>query len=199
MADPITLRAASGLPADPPAPGASTLIMIDCQNSYTRGPLELDGVQAALDQAEELLDRARSAGIPVIHIQHDAGPGSPYDVRGESGAIVDRVAPRDGEPTIVKTYPNSFTGTELDSLLKQGPERPLLLAGFMTHMCVNSTARGAFSLGHAPTVVAGATATRDLPGTDGRVVEAAALQAASLASIADLFGVVVPDVRSVPD
>jgi nicotinamidase-related amidase len=199
VADPITLRAASGLPADPPALGASTLIMIDCQNTYTRGPLELDGVQAALDQAEALLDRARSAGIPVIHIQHDAGPGSPYDVRGESGAIVDRVAPRDGEPTIVKTYPNSFTGTELDSLLKQGPERPLLLAGFMTHMCVNSTARGAFSLGHAPTVVAGATATRDLPGTDGRVVEAAALQAASLASIADLFGVVVPDVRSVPD
>jgi len=199
VADPITLRAASGLPADPPALGASTLIMIDCQNTYTRGPLELDGVQAALDQAEALLDRARSAGIPVIHIQHDAGPGSPYDVRGESGAIVDRVAPRDGEPTIVKTYPNSFTGTELDSLLKQGPERPLLLAGFMTHMCVNSTARGAFSLGHAPTVVAGATATRDLPGTDGRVVEAAALQAASLASIADLFGIVVPDVRSVPD
>ena len=48
-------------------------------------------------------------------------------------------------------------------------------------------------------MVAGATATRDLPGTDGRVVEAAALQAASLASIADLFGVVVADVQSVPD
>jgi hypothetical protein len=101
VADPITLRAASGLPADPPALGASTLIMIDCQNTYTRGPLELDGVQAALDQAEELLDRARSAGIPVIHIQHDAGPGSVFDVRGESGAIVDRVAPRADEPTIV--------------------------------------------------------------------------------------------------
>ncbi len=199
MADLFTLRAASGLPADPAALGASTLIMIDCQNTYTRGPLELDGVQAALDQAEELLDRARSAGIPIIHIQHDAGPGSPYDVREEIGAIVDRVAPRAGEPTIVKNYPNSFTGTELDTVLKQGPERPLLLAGFMTHMCVNSTARGAFSLGYAPTVVAGATATRDLPGVDGRVVEAAALQAASLASIADLFGVVVADVRSVPD
>jgi nicotinamidase-related amidase len=199
VADLFTLRAASGLPADPAALGASTLIMIDCQNTYTRGPLELAGVQAALDQAEELLDRARSAGIPIIHIQHDAGPGSPYDVREEIGAIVDRVAPRAGEPTIVKNYPNSFTGTELDTLLKQGPERPLLLAGFMTHMCVNSTARGAFSLGYAPTVVAAATATRDLPGTDGHTVEAAALQAASLASIADLFGVVVADVRSVPD
>lgn len=199
MADLITLRAASGLPADPPALSGSTLIMIDCQNTYTRGPLELDGVQAALDQAEELLDRARSAGIPVVHIQHDAGPGSAYDIREEIGAIVDRVAPRAGEPTVVKNYPNSFTGTELDALLKRRPVRPLLLAGFMTHMCVNSTARGAFSLGYAPTVVAGATATRNLPGTDGRVVEAAALQAASLASIADLFGVVVADVRSLPE
>ena len=198
MADLITLRAASGLPADPPSLGASTLILIDCQNTYTRGPLELDGVQAALDQAEELLDRARSAGIPVVHIQHDAGPGSPYDVREEIGAIVDRVSPRTGEQTIVKNYPNSFTGTALDTVLTQHPERPLLLAGFMTHMCVNSTARGAFSLGYAPTVVAGATATRSLPGTDGRVVEAPALQAASLASIADLFGVVVPDVESIP-
>ena len=124
MADLFTLRAASGLPADPPALGASTLTMIDCQNTYTRGPLELAGVQAALDQAEELLDRARSAGIPIIHIQHDAGPGSPYDVREEIGAIVDRVAPRAGEPTIVKNFPNSFTGTELDTMLKQGPERP---------------------------------------------------------------------------
>jgi len=199
MTDLITLRAASGLPADPPSLGASTLILIDCQNTYTRGPLELDGVQAALDQAEELLDRARSAGVPVVHIQHDAGPGSAYDVREEIGAIVDRVAPREGEQTIVKHYPNSFTGTVLDAVLTQHPERPLLLAGFMTHMCVNSTARGAFSLGYAPTVVAAATATRNLPGTDGRVVEAPALQAASLASIADLFGVVVPDVQSVPD
>ena len=48
-------------------------------------------------------------------------------------------------------------------------------------------------------MIAGATATRDLPGTDGRVVEAPALQAASLASIADLFGVVVADAQSVPD
>ena len=96
MADPITLRAASGLPADAPALSASTLIMIDCQNTYTRGVMELDGVQAALDEAAALLDRARSAGIPIIHIQHDDGPGSLYDIEGESGAIVDRVAPRDG-------------------------------------------------------------------------------------------------------
>jgi len=176
----------------------STLIMIDCQNTYTRGVMELDGVQAALDEAAALLDRARSAGIPIIHIQHSDGPGSLYDIEGESGAIVDRVAPRDGEPVVVKNYPNSFVQTDLDDRLKALGAENLVLAGFMTHMCVNSTARGAFSAGFSPSVVAGATATRALPGPDG-TVSAASLQAASLAAISDMFGVVVPDNKGIPD
>ena len=196
MSELHTLRGLSGLPAAPAALADSTLIMIDLQNTYTRGVMELEGVQPALDQAAELLDRARSAGIPVIHIQHDAGPGTPYDVRDEIGAIVDRVAPREGEPVIVKNFPNSFVGTDLNDRLAPGSN--LVLAGFMTHMCVNSTARGAFNLGHSSAVVAGATATRALPGADGEPVSAAALQAASLAAVADLFAVVVPGVSDLP-
>ena len=197
MSEPTTLRALTGMPATPASLADSTLIMIDLQNTYTRGVMELEGVQPALDQAAELLDRARSAGIPVIHIQHDAGEGTPYDVRAEIGAIVDRVAPRGGEPVIVKNYPNSFTATDLNDRL--APNSNLVLAGFMTHMCVNSTARGAFSLGHSPTVVSSATATRALPGAAGEPVSAAALQAASLAAIADLFGVVVTKASEIPD
>jgi hypothetical protein len=45
--------------------------------------------------------------VPVIHIQHDAGPGTPYDIRAEIGAIADKVAPAEGEPVVVKNYPNS--------------------------------------------------------------------------------------------
>ena len=69
----------------------------------------------------------------------------------------------------------------------------------MTHMCVNSTARGAFNLGYAPTVVAAATATRTLPGFDGDPVPAGVLHSASLAAIADLFAVVIPDGSGLPD
>ncbi len=191
-----TLRALAGLPVEPVSLAESALIMIDCQNTYTRGPMELVGVQAALDQAAELLDRARSAGIPIVHIQHDDGEGSLYDVRGESGAIVERVAPREGEQIVIKNYPNAFVGTDLQERLTGGPQN-LLLAGFMTHMCVNSTARGAFNLGYAPTVVASATATRSLPGIGGDVL-AEALQVASLAGVADLFAVVAPTVADVP-
>lgn len=194
-----TLRELTSLPSHPAALADSTLILIDCQNTYTQGVMELDGVGAALDEAAALLDRARSAGIPVIHIQHNGGPGSPYDIEAEIGAIVGVVAPREGEAVVVKQYPNSFVETDLDDRLKALGARNLVLAGFMTHMCVNSTARGAFNLGYAPTVPAAATATRTLPDVSGNPVPAAVMQAASLAAIADLFAVVVPGGSAIPD
>lgn len=194
-----TLRELSSLPSQPAPLAESTLVLIDCQNTYTQGMMELEGVAAALDEAAVLLDRARSAGIPIVHIQHSDGPGSLYDIDGETGAIVASVAPRDGEPVVVKQYPNSFVQTDLDDRLKALGAGPLVLAGFMTHMCVNSTARGAFNLGYAPTVVAAATATRSLPEADGVPVSAAAMQSASLAAMNDLFAVVVADGSAVPD
>jgi len=194
----VTLRQLGRMAGEPAALADSTLILIDCQNTYTRGVLELEGVQPALDQAAELLERARSSGIQIVHVMHDDGEGSLYDVRDEIGQIVARVAPREGELVIVKTYPNAFTGTDLDQRLAAAPGRDLILAGFMTHMCVSSTARGAFSLGYQPTVVAGATATRSLPGPSGELIAAAALQSASLAGIADLFGIVVPTAAGIP-
>lgn len=199
MPENLTLRSLSGLPDAPASLAESTLVMVDLQNTYTHGVMALEGVQAALDEAAALLDRARTAGIPVIHIQHDSGVGSPYDVTAASGAIVDQVAPRDDEPVVVKSYPNAFAETELHALLSASPGRDLVLAGFMTHMCISSTARGAFSLGYRPTVVSTATATRALPGPDGQTVSATALQTASLAAIADLFGLVVPAAADLPD
>ncbi|GLZ48670.1 isochorismatase [Actinomycetospora sp. NBRC 106375] len=193
-----TLRELTGLPASPASLRESALVMIDLQNTYTRGVMALENVEPAIDEAAGLLDRARSAGIPIVHVQHDAGAGTPYDVRDEIGAIVDRVAPRDGEHRIVKNFPNSFVGTDLDEYLRGVDATNLVLAGFMTHMCVNSTARGAFNAGFAPSVVAAATATRALPGPDG-AVPASSLQSASLAGIADMFAVVVPDAKGIPD
>jgi len=166
-------------------------VMIDCQNTYREGIMQLAGVEAALIEAQRMLQRARAAGIPVFHVRHDAGAGSPYDLTQRIGQISDEVAPREGEAVITKRFPNSFVQTGLEQQLHAAGVTDVILAGFMTHMCVSSTARGAFNLGFRPTVVAGATATRDLPGPDGAVVPAAAMQAASLAGLRDLFAVVV--------
>jgi len=106
----------------------------------------------------------------VIHIQHDAGVGSPYDITVEIGAIVKEVAAIAGEKVIVKNYPNAFVQTALDDELKALGLKNIVLAGFMTHMCVDSTAHGGFNLGYAPTVIASATATRPLLSANGKVL-----------------------------
>ena len=192
MAASKTLRELTGMGFTPTTISKSALILIDCQNTYREGVMQLEGVEPALVECQALLNRFRDAGRPVIHIQHDAGAGTPYDVRAEIGAIADVVAPRDGEPVIVKAYPSSFEKTNLDEVLKGYGVEELTLAGFMTHVCVNSTARAAFNHGYRPTVVASATATRSLPNPTGGVVEARALHDASLTALNDIFAVVVP-------
>ncbi|MCI3278294.1 cysteine hydrolase family protein [Streptomyces cylindrosporus] len=199
MSPSVTLRGLLGLSDRPAALRDSVLLMIDCQNTYRQGVMRLDGVEEALAEAARLLARARARGVPVVHVMHDAGEGSPYDVSAPIGQISDEVAPRAGEPVVVKNFPSAFFRTDLERRLRSTGRSDLVLAGFMTHMCVNSTARDAFNLGYHPTVVASATATRDLAGTDGPTVPAATLQAASLAGIADLFAVVVGKADDIVD
>ncbi|MCJ2071021.1 cysteine hydrolase [Methylobacterium sp. J-030] len=190
MSELATLRGLSGLSPEPAALKGSALVLIDLQQTYRAGIMRLEGVEPAIREAADLLERARQAGIPVFHIRHDAGAGSPYDLTAPIGQISPEVAPQADEPVITKSYPSAFVGTDLQAQLEAAGVKDVVLAGFMTHMCVNSTARSAFNLGFRPTVVAAATATRDLPGPDGSKVPAAQLQAASLAALGDLFAVV---------
>ena len=199
MAGP-TLRELTGMSQSPSSIADSALVLIDCQQTYREGVMQLTGVEPALAEAAALLARFRSARRPVIHIVHDAGPGTPYDVTAPIGQIAELVAPLPGETVIVKKYPSAFEQTELDEELKRLGVKNVVYAGFMTHMCVNSTTRASFNHGYANTVVASATATRPLPAPGaGSDVSAEALQAASLSALADLFAVVVPNSADVPD
>lgn len=187
-----TLRTVVGLDQHPPSLADTTLVMIDFQNTYRTGIMALPDAEPALAAGARLLAAARALGRPIIHIVNDGGPGTPYDIRADIGAISDPVAPLPGEPVVVKQFPNAFHDTELEATLRDlDAGTDLVLAGFMTHMCVQFTAQGAFNLGYRPTVIAEATATRPLDGPDG-VVPASALQTAALTTITDLFGIVVP-------
>lgn len=190
-----TLRALNGFDETPASLSDATLVLIDYQNTYTRGVMELFGWQAALDSAASLLRGARAAGAKVIHVVNDGGEGTPYDIRAEIGAIHPSVAPIGGEPVVVKTVPNGFVDTGLGALVDEAGHRDLVIAGFMTHMCVAFTAQGAFLRGNRPTVVADACATRTLrsAGTD---LHACQIHHSALATISDLFGVVVPSAKA---
>jgi len=200
MTDLSTLRDLVGLGNNASTIESSALVIIDAQQTYREGVMQLEGVEPALEECRTLLERFRAADRPVFHIQHDAGPGSPYDVTAPIGQIAAPVAPVNGEAVIVKNFPNSFANTDLDEQLKAAGIENLILVGFMSHMCVNSTARGAFTLGYNPTVVASATATRALPSRiSDKTIDAALLNEVALAALSDLPSAVVASVADVPD
>lgn len=190
-----TLREITGLGHQAPSLQDSVLILIDIQNTYRQGIMQLTDVEPAIKEAQKLLAQARDLKIPIIHIQHDAGPDTPYDITSDIGAIAREVSPIAGETIITKHYPNAFVQTELDSELKNLGAQNLVLAGFMTHMCVNSTAHGAFNLGYQPTVIASATATRPLMSASGKVLSAAEVQHGALASTRDMYAVVLDNIE----
>ncbi|KFG75780.1 cysteine hydrolase family protein [Streptomyces mutabilis] len=191
-----TLRQLNGFDDTPAKLAGSTLVLIDYQNTYTTGVMELDGWQDALDAGARLLARARQEGAKVVHVVNDGGEGTPYDIRAEIGSIHPGVAPLDGEPVVVKKAPNAFVGTDLDQHVDAAGNTDLVLAGFMTHMCVAFTAQGAFLRGNRPTVVADACATRALP-VAGTELDARQVHHSALATIADLYGVVVPSQKEI--
>lgn len=193
-----SLRDIMGLGHRPTNLSDSALIMVDCQNTYRTGVMQLTGVEQAIVEAKKLLQRARDLQIPIIHIQHDGGAGSPYDLDTDIGKISDEVAPIEGETVITKNFPNSFVQTPLDEHLKALGVENIVLAGFMTHMCINSTAHGGFNLGYHPTIVASTTATRSLVTPSGKVVPAEQVHDAALAATRDLYAAIVDTVADLP-
>lgn len=172
----------------------AVLIIIDAQREYgSEGKLPLVGIDQAVTEIATLLARAREAHTPVIHIlQLNPKPRPLFTEGTPMAAEFAELQPKEGELVIYKTMPSSFTRTTLDEELRKIGRKDLILVGFMTHMCVSTTARAAIDLGYHSTIVASACATRDLTDPNGGVVTAAELQRAELAALRDRFAAVVP-------
>lgn len=187
-----TLLELAGADLTPPKLGDTVLVVIDAQREYVDGKLPLPGAPAALTQIARLLEKARAGGAPVVHVQHQGKAGGLFDPATPSFELAGEAAANAGEAIVEKGLPNAFAGTDLKDILDATGCKRLVLAGFMTHMCVSSTARAALDLGFQTTIVSDASATRDLPvaGAEGEVLTAADLHRAELAMLADRFAIV---------
>ena len=144
----------------------TALLTIDMQKEYFEDgrPLKVPEGQAVLANVIQLQNAARKAGIPLVHVQHlsmdPAGgvfvEGSPFvDLMNESGPV-------DEEKVFVKRYPSAFAGTQLDGYLKELGVDTVIIAGLMSFMCCDTTARDAHSKGYKVLYVKDATAAIDL-------------------------------------
>lgn len=163
----------------------TALILIDIQNDYFEGGKNpLAGSADAVQQAWRLLESFRQADLPRVHIQHiSQRPGSSFFLPGTPGAEIHPLLQPEPEETVFqKHFPNSFRETPLlDYLHDLGIER-LVIAGMMTHMCVEATVRAAYDFGFECWVAQDACATKALV-FDGQTVSAEQVQMAFLAAL----------------
>jgi nicotinamidase-related amidase len=141
------------------------LVLIDIQNDYfPGGRMTLDGADAAAGNAARLLEHFRASGLPLFHIQHvSTRPNATFFIPGTEGIeFHPTVAPRAGEAVIQKNFPNAFRATKLDTELRARGITELVIAGMMTHMCIDTSVRAAFDLGFKVDLAFDACATRNL-------------------------------------
>ncbi len=172
---------------------AAALLLIDIQNDYfPGGNMEVSGSVPASLRAREVLYFFRKRAMPVIHVRHvSVRPGATFFLPGSRGAeIHENVKPLSTEALIEKNYPNSFRDSPLRAILEKEGVTRLVIAGMMTHMCVDATTRAAFDFGLACTLVHDACATRQLSFA-GATVPAAHVQSAFLAALNGLYARVV--------
>lgn len=152
--------------------GAAVLV-IDMQNDFgsaggmfDRAGIDITGIQQVVAPIRRVLDAARRAGVPVVHVRmahspdlSDAGTlDGPHRVKhvpmrvGESDALVEgtwnteilpELQPLEGEPVVTKTRYSGFFETDLDATLRSLGARHLIVTGCTTSVCVESTVRDA--------------------------------------------------------
>src|SRR5215470_16960157 len=142
---------------------STALMLVDIQQGMFALPSLPHRGAEVVERIAGLLGRARAEGVPVVHIQHDGGPGHVL-AKGSGGwPHHPLVAPRAGEIVVEKRNSSAFHDTDLHSRLCEAGIDRLVVAGMQTEMCVDSACRGAKALNYRVALVADGHTTYDTP------------------------------------
>lgn len=132
------------------------LLIIDLQKGVVGEAFDRDAVIANI---VTLVARARSAGVPVVWVQHS---DEYMAIDSDGWQLVDEVSVAADDPVVRKLHGDSFEDTNLEDLLATRGVGELVVAGAQSDACVRSTIHGAFTRGYDVTLVSDAHTTEDL-------------------------------------
>ena len=115
------------------------------------------------------MDEAAKAGVPTAVVRHhQADPESPiFQADSDMWQLHPEVQQRPRDVLIDKQLPGTFTGTDLDDWLKSIHADTVSIAGYMTHMCCDTTARQAVHRGYNVEFLRDATGTLNVENEAG--------------------------------
>ena len=177
-----SLRQLLGAPPSTASTQDSTLIIIDAQNEYACGHLQIEGVSESRKVISDLLTKYRTNGTHngsnIVHVVHQTPPGAPvFTPNTHLENEFDELTPVPGEKVISKNFPSSFAQTELHEYLGSlgAVGKKIVLVGYMAHVCVSTTARAGNELGYEVVVVRDAVGDRNIPGVEAATLNVVAL------------------------
>ena len=148
------------------------LLVIDVQNEYfPGGALPITHPPDSLRRITDAMDGAAENGVPIVVIQHGSdNPEAKSFAKGSRGwRLKGEVEVRKRAVVIEKTLPGAFTGTQLEPWLKENGVDTLVICGYMTQLCCDTTARQAVHRGYQVEFLSDATGTLDFDNAAGRV------------------------------
>ncbi|MEQ8822015.1 MAG: cysteine hydrolase family protein [Sumerlaeia bacterium] len=147
------------------------LIVIDVQNEYFTGALPISYPADTLTRILQAMDAAQAAGVPVVVVRHTfEAPDAPAFRAGSAEAeLHPEIARRPHDLLVEKHLPGSFTNTNLDAWLRERAIDTVVIAGYMSQMCCDTTSREAFHRGYKVEFLSDGTGTLDFETAQGKV------------------------------
>ncbi|AIY41502.1 Isochorismatase [Collimonas arenae] len=156
----------------------SALLVIDVQHGLfeeTPRPFEADTV---IERINTLATKARTVGAPVVFIQHET-PDDELAYNSPNWQLQPGLQVKNSDIKLRKKTSDSFLRTGLQELLAAQNVDQLVICGYASEFCVDTTVRSAAALGYPVTLAADAHTTHDKPHATGqqiRIHENATLQ-----------------------
>jgi nicotinamidase-related amidase len=148
-------------------PAKKALLVIDSQVALFHLSKPLHKSDIVLANIRALIDQARASSVPIIYLQHSGSQNGIFGKGSPGWHIHPSISPRQGEIVVEKHKPDAFCGTLLEQYLNELSVQTLVVCGFVTEGCVDTTVRRASSLGFKIELVGDAHST-----TDGEVLGA---------------------------
>ncbi|WP_338550219.1 cysteine hydrolase family protein [Roseovarius phycicola] len=167
----------------------TALLLIDVQKgvnvlTHWGGPTGRRNNPDAEAEMARLLETWRTAGLPVMFTQHDSREAaSPLKLSLPTGEMIDGFEPRDSDIVIQKDVNSGFVGTNLELRMRQLGVTRLVIVGFFTNFCVETTTRMSGNMGYDTYLVPDACATTNRVGPDGTDYNPDLVHAMAVASL----------------
>lgn len=149
----------------------SAVLVIDVQNILFNPIPRPFEAELIIERINQVTSWARANDVMVVYVQHEKMDSEiAFDTVGWQ--LPTDLKVEDSDHLVRKTTPDSFLNTDLEALLKKNHIEHLIVCGYATEFCIDTTVRRAAGLGYSIELVSDAHTTHDKPHASAEQIRA---------------------------